>query len=57
MPICTYVAMPLLILNDMTEEYVVHHMNSQLLLWSWNVADCSLVHNLIAKKLMLPTFL
>ena len=26
-------------------------MNSQLLLWSWKVADCSLVDNLIAKKL------
>ena len=25
-------------------------MNSQLLLWSWNDADCSLVDNLIAKK-------
>ena len=31
-------------------------MNSQLLLWSWKVADCSLVDNLIAKKLILPTF-
>ena len=25
-------------------------MNSQLLLWSWKVADCSLEDNLIAKK-------
>ena len=31
-------------------------MNSQLLLWSWRVADCSLVDNLIAEKLILPTF-
>ena len=31
-------------------------LNSQLLLWSWKIADCSLVDNLIAKKLILPTF-
>ena len=31
-------------------------MNSQLLLWSWKVAECSLVDNLIAKKLILLTF-
>ena len=32
-------------------------MNSQLLLWPWKVAECSLVDNLIAKKLnTLPTF-
>ena len=30
--------------------------NSQLLLWSWKAADCSPVDNLIAKKLILPTF-
>ena len=30
-------------------------MNSQLLLWSWKVTECSLVDNLIAKKLILPT--
>ena len=30
-------------------------MNSQLLLWSWKDADCSLVDHLIAKKLILPT--
>ena len=34
----------------------VLQMNSQLLLWSWKVAECSLVDNLIAKKLILPTF-
>ena len=31
-------------------------MNSQLLLWSWKVAECSLIDNLIAKKLILATF-
>ena len=35
---------------------LILQMNSQLLLWSWKVAECSLVDNLIAKKLILPMF-
>ena len=36
--------------------YDILQMNSQLLLWSWKDDNCSLVDNLIAKKLILPTF-
>ena len=35
---------------------VVSSIPQQLILLSWKVADCSLVDNLIAKKLILPTF-
>ena len=41
------------VFNSYKWEHTILQMNSQLLLWSWKVADCSLVDNLIAKKLIL----